>query len=81
MVSCFDFLFVPLPSHVPQYLSTTVPVPPHVGQRACCCIRPRMVCIVCMTTPRPPHVVHVFTDDPGATPEPVQVPHVSRCVM
>ena len=34
MVSCLDFWLTPLPSHEPQYLSTTCPVPPHVGQRA-----------------------------------------------
>merc|ERR1719238_1189403 len=38
MVSCLDFWLTPLPSHEPQYLSTTCPVPPHVGQRACCCM-------------------------------------------
>mmetsp|Transcript_79808 Transcript_79808/g.158594 ORF Transcript_79808/g.158594 Transcript_79808/m.158594 type:complete len:205 (-) Transcript_79808:429-1043(-) len=81
IVSCLDFLLVPWPSQEPQYFSTTVPVPWHVGQRACCCMRPRMVFIVCSTTPRPPHVEQVFTDEPGATPEPVQTPHVSRCVM
>mmetsp|Transcript_4507 Transcript_4507/g.7468 ORF Transcript_4507/g.7468 Transcript_4507/m.7468 type:complete len:206 (-) Transcript_4507:428-1045(-) len=81
IVICLLFFCTPFPSHVPQYFSTTVPVPPQVGQRACCCMRPRMVLTVCVTTPRPPHVLHVFTDAPGATPEPVHVPHVSRCVM
>merc|ERR1719502_443290 len=68
MVSCLDFLFVPFPSHVPQYFSTTVPVPPQVGQRTCCCMRPRMVFMLCTTTPRPPQVLHVLTEEPGATP-------------
>merc|ERR1719163_2437394 len=81
MVSCLDFWLTPLPSHEPQYLSTTWPVPPHVGQRACCCMRPRMVLTVVTTVPRPPQVPHVFTDEPGATPEPEHVPHVSRCVI
>merc|ERR1719238_714550 len=61
IVSCFDFLLVPLPSHEPQYFSTTVPVPPHVGQRPCCCMRPRIVLTVVTTTPRPPHVPQELT--------------------
>mmetsp|Transcript_33228 Transcript_33228/g.84680 ORF Transcript_33228/g.84680 Transcript_33228/m.84680 type:complete len:258 (+) Transcript_33228:446-1219(+) len=81
IVSCLLFLFTPLPSHEPQYFSTTEPVPPHVGQRTCCCILPRMVDTTCTVTPRPPHVLHVLTEAPGATPLPVHVPHVSRCVI
>merc|ERR1712070_1066558 len=76
-VSCFERLTTPLPSQEPQYFSTTVPVPPHVGQRDCCCIRPRMVCTTCVTTPFPPHVWQVETDAPGATPLPAHVAHVS----
>mmetsp|Transcript_24806 Transcript_24806/g.72706 ORF Transcript_24806/g.72706 Transcript_24806/m.72706 type:complete len:262 (+) Transcript_24806:621-1406(+) len=81
IVICLLFFCTPLPSHVPQYFSTTLPEPPHVGHRACCCILPRIVCTVCVITPRPPHCGHVVTDAPGATPLPVHVPQVSRCVM
>mmetsp|Transcript_23635 Transcript_23635/g.75665 ORF Transcript_23635/g.75665 Transcript_23635/m.75665 type:complete len:452 (-) Transcript_23635:338-1693(-) len=80
-VSCLERLFVPRPSHEPQYFSTTEPEPPQVGQRDCCCILPRMVLTVCITTPRPPQVVQVVTDAPGATPEPAHVAHASSCVM
>mmetsp|Transcript_4399 Transcript_4399/g.13561 ORF Transcript_4399/g.13561 Transcript_4399/m.13561 type:complete len:205 (+) Transcript_4399:1951-2565(+) len=68
----------PRPSHEPQYASTCCPVPPHVGHTVCCCIRPRMVETTCVTTPVPPHVLHVLTLAPGLTPEPEHVVHVSR---
>ena len=40
-----------------------------------------MVFTVCTTAPRPPQVPQVLTAEPGATPEPVHVSHVSRCVI
>mmetsp|Transcript_36843 Transcript_36843/g.78600 ORF Transcript_36843/g.78600 Transcript_36843/m.78600 type:complete len:246 (-) Transcript_36843:429-1166(-) len=79
--SFFERFNTPLPSHEPQYFSTTVPVPPHVGHLDCCCIRPRIVLTTCTTTPLPPHVLHVLTEAPGATPEPEHVSHVTSWLM
>mmetsp|Transcript_34007 Transcript_34007/g.84756 ORF Transcript_34007/g.84756 Transcript_34007/m.84756 type:complete len:262 (+) Transcript_34007:766-1551(+) len=78
---CLLRFCTPFPSHPPQYFSTTLPAPPQVGHRTCCCILPRMVFTTCVVTPLPPHVPQVLTEAPGATPLPVHVPHVSRCVI
>jgi hypothetical protein len=70
IVTSFVSATVPLPLHVPQYSSTSSPLPRQLGHVCTLLNTPNGVRCMLFTTPSPPHTVQVFTFAPGFTPVP-----------